>query len=409
MIRELLHVHARVFNVPLLIDQRHADSLVTGLSIVVQQRGNAVEPALEAEPPDGRQPRPTPGYRIDRGVATLPVRGVLVRRAGQIDADSTPLQSYDGIRNSLRAARSDSRVRGILLDIDSPGGEAASVFDLANEVRATTRDKPVWAIANDDSLSAAYVLAAAAQRLWITDTGAAGSLGVIALHRDQSAFDEKEGYRYHYVFRGAHKIDGNPHAPLAADATAVIQGEVDRLYEMLISNVAGHRGASPDRLRGTEANVYFGGNAIAEGLADQLGTGEQAHAAMAEHVAPISTRRFAAQSRRTDHMENEPQPAEENVVSFDQVHTAVAEARTQAGEVAAVCALAGYPELAAEAIKANTPVETLRLQLQQRKAADDAKRQIVAIDPSQVKPAVAADLHAAATARFAELSRPHNA
>ena len=234
------------------------------------------------------------GYRVQRGIAMLPVRGVLVRRAGQITSDSTPLQSYEGIRRSLRVARNDRRVRGILMELDTPGGEAGGIFELADEVRATSRDKPVWAVANDDALSAGYAIAAAAQKLWITNTGAAGSLGVIALHIDQSRFDEQEGCKFTYIARGAHKTDANPHAPLTPQAIGVIQGEVDRLYDMLIDSVAGHRAASPERLRATEAGVYFGGNAVSEGLADQLGTLDQAHAAMMTEIGVISSRQMTA-------------------------------------------------------------------------------------------------------------------
>lgn len=429
MIRALPHILARVFNVPLLIAPARAQALVSGLSAVMLQRGPleaaANELTDEARPPPEQQPQRPRGYRIDRGVAMLPVRGVLVRRAGQIDSDSTPLQSYESTRASLRTARSDPRVRGILLELDTPGGEAGGIFELANEVRATTKDKPVWAIANDDALSAGYAIAAAAQKLWITDTGAAGSIGVVALHLDQSGFDEEHGFKFSYIYKGQHKIDAHPHGPLSAQATGAIQGEVDRLYGMLIANVAGHRGKEPERMASTEAAIFCGANAVSAGLVDQLGTFDQAQAAMAEHVAPIAARRLAAASSNqgTRQMENEettveqvpsnepapaPAPAA-NVVSFDQMHAAVAAARSQAGEVASLCALAGYPDMASEEINAGTSIEAVRQRLQQRRAADDTKRQVEAIDTT-AKPAssTVAEVTAAANARFAAQRQAHN-
>jgi len=50
----------------------------------------------------------------------------------------------------------DPQVQGILLDIDSPGGEAGGVFELAQRIRAASTLKPVWAHANDSAYSAAY-------------------------------------------------------------------------------------------------------------------------------------------------------------------------------------------------------------------------------------------------------------
>lgn len=414
MIRALPHILARVFNTPLLIAPLRAQALVSGLSAVMLQRGTS-EPAMafdKDDAPAGDDPPPRArGYRVDRGVALLPVRGVLVRRAGRIDADSTPLQSYDGIRSSLRAARADNRVRGILLELDTPGGEAGGIFDLANEIAAQS-DKPVWAVANDDALSAGYAIAAAAQRLWITDTGAAGSIGVVALHLDQSVFDEEQGFRFTYIYRGAHKIDANPHEPLSPAASEAIQGEVDRLYGMLIANVAAHRAMAPERLQATEAAILFGANAVEAGLANQLGTLDQAHAAMAEHVAasPAPRRTAARSDRRTpmDPTEHTGDPTE-NVVSIDQMRAAVADTRSQAGEIAALCALAGYPEMAADEIKNNAPLDQVRQRLQARQAAAQSQRQVETIDTTARSAAssVGADLTAAANVRFAAQARGH--
>jgi signal peptide peptidase SppA len=417
MIRLLPHIFARVYGVPLLIAQRSVEPLIVGLWAATERRGSAIEPAMfDADDitPAEQEPRVrSHGYRVDRGIALLPVRGVLVRRAGQVDADSTELQSYERIRRSLASARSNSRVRGILMEIDTPGGEAGGIFELANEIRATNREKPVWAIANDDALSAGYAIAAAANKVWITDTGAAGSIGVIALHLDQSAFDEKEGRRFNYVFRGLHKIDGNPHAPLSASATMAIQGEVDRLYEMLIASVANHRGDKllPERARATEAAIYAGENAVREGLADQLGTLEQAHDALAVATVPNSRRAMAQSNRRTTNMEDDNGlgPSAE-VVNLDQVRSAgVVEGRNQAREIAALCRLAGYPELTEEHIGSGASLEAVRAALQVRQAAASAQRQVEAIDVSRpARDAQLAELNNLVAAHFAAShARPH--
>ena len=93
-----------------------------------------------------------------------------------------------------------------------------------------------------------------------------------------------------------------------------------------------------------------------------------------------------------------PEPIE-NVVPL----SAVTDARAQAGEIAALCSLAGYPELAAEQIRAGASVEAVRALLLTRKAADDAKRQVEAIDTSAAKPAAATvgEINKFAESRFA--------
>ena len=75
------------------------------------------------------------------------------------------LMSYGEIIARLDAALADPQVAGILLDLDSPGGEASGVFELAERIRAASTIKPIWAHANDAAYSAAYAIAAACQRL----------------------------------------------------------------------------------------------------------------------------------------------------------------------------------------------------------------------------------------------------
>ena len=413
MIRALPHILSRIFGPPLLIAPRPLDALLVGLRSAMLARGSQQDVtfgAFDDSSPSQGNDRPR-GYSVQNGVATVPIHGVLVRRAGQIQPDSTVLQSYQDVARIMGAAQNDARVGGILLDIDSPGGEAGGVFDLARAIRQAGQSKPVWAMANDDALSAAYVIASAADRIWSTQTAALGSLGVVALHADQSALDAAEGIKYTYLYRGARKVDGNPHAPLSDEGAAAIQSEVDRLYENLVGLVAGHRNMKPAAIRGQEAGIYFGENAVGAGLADKIGTFEQAHAALAKHIT-------TPQQPRGPKMENPNPPTGEqppvtppatppadNVIALARNEAATA-MRAQAREIAELCALAKYPEMAAGFIGEGLTAEAVRQRLQARQAEDATKRQLQPIDPSQPRrlgghggPGVG-DLEKVAQARF---------
>jgi len=403
MYRALPLILARVFGPPLLISHVPTssfslDGFLLGLQAAMRHRGSVIEApgfnlpdfrgeaGVTVETPVDERPR---GYRIDHGVATVPIRGVLVRRSGQVAPDSTPLQSYENLSRVIASAQRDSRVRGTLLDIDSPGGEAGGVFDLAGEIRRAAQLKPIWAIANDDSLSAAYVLAAASHRIWATQTAALGSLGVVALHADQSALDAEEGIKYTYVYRGARKIDANPHSHLSAEAQIAIQGEVDRLYDKLVAIVADHRAMEPARIRGTEAGVYFGERAQAQGLVDQIGTRDEAHAALAQHVQPKGSRMETptvpppSGELNNDGMHNnvQPTPISDNVVQM-RIDDARAAAKAEAVEIAALCDLAGLPHLTSSYIAEGLNVKAVMQKLQAARAAESAKHGVVAIDTS---------------------------
>ncbi len=262
----MTYLASRLFGTPLLI---HRPKLDVILSVVGQRIGMADVPAMPTMDMAVYQ-RP-PAATAPEGIAVIPIHGSLVKRSLGMEAASG-LTSYGEIAAMLDAALADPQVSGILLDIDSPGGEASGSFELARRVREVAAVKPIWAVANDAAYSAAYAIAASAHRLFVTETGGVGSIGVIALHVDQSVKDAKDGYRFTAVTAGAHKNDYSPHEPLSDSAKSELQGEVDRLYAIFTEHVAAMRGLDLDAVRATEAGLYFGSNAVAEGLVDGVQT-----------------------------------------------------------------------------------------------------------------------------------------
>ncbi|MCZ7176509.1 S49 family peptidase, partial [Salmonella enterica] len=79
-----------------------------------------------------RQARDT-GYDVVEGVAVIPIQGTLVQKLGTLRPYSD-MTGYDGIRACFLQALNDSDVKAICLDIDSPGGEVAGCFDLADVI-----------------------------------------------------------------------------------------------------------------------------------------------------------------------------------------------------------------------------------------------------------------------------------
>jgi signal peptide peptidase SppA len=271
----LPHLASRLYGTPLLLVRSKLDVILSVLGERVQWPA-----AQEALP----IPAPRSSVGAAPGIAVIPVYGTLVRRSLGLDAASG-LTSYGQVAAMLDAALADASVTGILLDIDSPGGEAGGVFELAQRVRAASAVKPVWAVASDSAFSAAYAIASAASRIYVSQTGGVGSIGVIAMHVDQTARDAQDGYRFTAVTAGAHKNDFSPHEPLDPDAYALLQAEVDRLYGLFVDHVATMRGLDAVAVRATEAGLYFGPNAISVGLADRLGTTESALVDFASYLA----------------------------------------------------------------------------------------------------------------------------
>jgi signal peptide peptidase SppA len=260
------HLASRLYGTPLLLARAKLD-ICSPFSASASAGPNRMRPSIAAAAPALPD--------APAGLAVIPVYGTLVRRALGLEAASG-LTSYRRLARFSTAALADPRVTGILLDVDSPGGEAGGVFELAQRIRAADRVKPVWAIAADSAFSAAYVLASAASRVYVTQTGGVGSIGVIALHVDQSARDAQQGYRYTAITAGEQKNDFSPHEPLDPAAHARLQAEVDRLYGIFIDHVAMMRDLEPRFVRSTQAGLYFGPEALTAGLADAQGSFDDA-------------------------------------------------------------------------------------------------------------------------------------
>lgn len=292
---DLPHLAARVFGSPLLIARGKLDAILA----VLRPRFEGAGPAPM---PEGMELEDEPRARTSRGVAVIPIHGTLVRRAGGIDAMSG-LTSYGRIAADLDRALADPKVTGIVLEIDSCGGEVGGCFELAEKIRAATARKPIFAAASGDALSAAYALGSAASRLYVERAGSVGSIGVVALHVDESQKDAKEGLRYTYVHAGAEKVDGNPHEPLSDRARQKLQAEVDRLAGDFAGLVAKHRGLDPLGVLGTQAGVFMGEAGVANRLADKVGTVEDA----------IADLEATYGNRRTKMLDNEkPEPMAED-------------------------------------------------------------------------------------------------
>jgi len=206
-------------------------------------------------------------------VALIPVVGTLVHRALAV-APPSGLRSYGAIGRDFQAALDDRSVRQIVLDIDSPGGECSGMLELAEQITAARGRKPIWAIVDEQATSAAYLVASAADpgRVLIPSTGTLGSIGVMAIHVDESARDQQEGRAFTTLTSGERKDDGNPHAPLDDEARRRLQAEVDRVAGLLFEAVARNRGVSADAIRRQQAALFHGRQAVEAGLADRLET-----------------------------------------------------------------------------------------------------------------------------------------
>jgi signal peptide peptidase SppA len=345
-----------------------------------------------------------------RNVAVLNISGGLANRYEGDLCDPGPL-SYQELRSAFDTAMNDPSVEAIVLRIESPGGMASGVHDIADHIFASRGTKPIYASVDDYAYSAAFAIAAAADQIWVTRTGGVGSVGVISYHYDQSAYDARVGVKVTAVYAGAHKNDMSPHEPLTKDVSAWLQDRMDSMRQLFAESVAKYRGMEVSAVLATEAGIFQGQAGIEIGFADRIGTFHDLLASLSmppssNAVAPAPEVQTQPSAQITGNGEGDALPPIVDEVSAEVMETNPSDSDLVAAFTAAIaesdlppdlsiallkrghlnqapseaigysqtirdlCFAAGIESVAADYIKSNTPIETARAQLIAAKAED---------------------------------------
>jgi len=336
------------------------------------------------------------GYAIIDGVAVIEISGGLTYRAY-----NWWTTSYLDIRDSFRAAIADVRALSVVFLIDSPGGEVAGLFDLVDEIYKARGTKPIIAIADEAAFSAAYAIASAADEIYLSSTAQVGSIGVIAIHIDQSGYDKNLGLRYTAIFAGNHKNDFNPHEPLKSDGKELLQAHVDKLYDMFTAIVARNRSMTQAAVIDTHAGFYMGAAAVEAGLADGilsvrdimtkmgLSKGDMGmnlnevkdcvNQALAESMSEVK-KMLEEQRHALEVIEARFNPPDTVIAGLDRADLEPAglePAPTTVGDIVDLCDVAGMPELAGAMIRDKLTLDDAKSAILDAKAKAAAQTSII--------------------------------
>jgi capsid assembly protease len=231
---------------------------------------------LSAEQIEAARTRGRP-RSIQGGVQRVPLKGVLAPMTGFLAMFFGDYNPLDTFLSGMRDAMADDEVGAIIVDIDSPGGVVDGIPEAAAALRGMRGPKPIIASVNTLCASAAYWIASQADEISITPSGAAGSIGVYATHRDMSGMMEMMGVNTTLISAGKYKTEGNPFEPLTDEAKAAIQSDVDDFYGMFVADVAKGRGASVKDVRSGygEGRVLNAKRSVDAKLVDRIETIDQ--------------------------------------------------------------------------------------------------------------------------------------
>ena len=242
----------------------------------------------------GRRLENTQTVQERAGVAIIPVTGPIFRYANLFAAVSGAT-SIQTLARDFSVALNNPDVRAILLNIDSPGGEANGVAEFAEMVYQARGTKPIWAYVGGTGASAAYWIASTADRIVAHETAMLGSIGVIA------AIPTDEEGEITFVSAQSPRKAMNPETD---EGKQDIQYVLDTLAQHFVETVARNRGVTADTVLADfgQGAVLIGKDAVAAGLADRLGTFEATLAELARGKSEATQTVAAAAPRIQVHV-----------------------------------------------------------------------------------------------------------
>jgi len=182
----------------------------------------------------------------------------------------------ESIIEGLRDALKDEKTKGVVLNINSPGGspvQSAYIFEEIRRLKAKHPAIPIYAVVSDICASGGYYIAAAADKIYVNQSSMIGSIGVLMNGFGFVNVMEKLGVDRRLLIAGKHKALMDPFSPMQKEQTKHMQALLNEVHEQFISAVRTGRG---DRLVETKdmfsGLVWTGAQGIKIGLADDFGS-----------------------------------------------------------------------------------------------------------------------------------------
>lgn len=191
-----------------------------------------------------------------------------------------PVTLLRDVKEKLRKASRDGRIKGVILRINSPGGTVTASDTIYEEIRRFKKKKkiPVVAQMNDVAASGGYYVAVAADRIFAQPTSITGSIGVILQKFNLQELLGKIGIKNTPVKSGELKDIGSPFRPQTELEKKILQGTIDALYKRFVDTVAENRGElnREEVLTLADGRIYTADQALKNHLIDRIGYLEDA-------------------------------------------------------------------------------------------------------------------------------------
>jgi protease-4 len=206
-----------------------------------------------------------------RRIALVVGQGTITRGSGDETANDDSFTGT-GFIKLLKQVENDSSIQGVILRIDSPGGDSVASDEILHETRNLSKKKPLVISMSDEAASGGYYVSVTGDPIVAYPNTLTGSIGVIFARFSLHGLYDKVGVNKQLLSRGRYANIDSDYAPLTDDERQKITGEIDAFYRTFVSRVAEGRKKPFEQIEPlAQGRVWLGAQAKQNGLIDQLG------------------------------------------------------------------------------------------------------------------------------------------
>jgi protease-4 len=212
-----------------------------------------------------------PGFEGKTKIALLVGDGDITRGSGENSLSDNGITS-GGMIKRIKEVENDQSIKGVILRIDSPGGDGIASDDILHEAQALSKKKPVVISMSDTAASGGYFIAMTGDPIVAYSNTLTGSIGVFYGRVNLLGLYDKIGLKKDILSRGRYARIDTDYGPLSPDERGKLKSEIEVFYNSFVAKVANGRKRQFDQIEPlAQGRVWLGTQAKQNGLVDEIG------------------------------------------------------------------------------------------------------------------------------------------
>ena len=199
-----------------------------------------------------------------QSIAVIEVDGIIGKRLSLLETECGGCD-LDSIAFQIKEVASDPNIKTIVFNINSPGGTVTGVREIGELIAEVSKTKNTIAYTDTLCASAAYWIASQCNEIVVSASSDIGSIGVYSLYLDETRALEIEGLKVNAISAGKYKLVGSSFKPMQEDERALLQADIDKIYNQFKAAVTNKRNIPDEYMQG---QIFDGEKAVQIGIAD---------------------------------------------------------------------------------------------------------------------------------------------